>query len=104
MKKEALPELATRSKGKVYNSEWAMALETESMLQVMEIIARVSLMREESRGGMYRRDYPDTDNRDWLRNIVVKKKDGRINLEARPVVTTILKLPKREKIPYMVTK
>jgi len=41
------------------------------MLQVLEIIARASLMRKESRGAMYRQDYTGTDNKDWLKNIIV---------------------------------
>ncbi len=102
MSKEVLPNLATRSKGKVYNREWVAALENEALLQIMEIIARTSLMRKESRGAMYRRDYTSTDNRDWLKNIIVKSKDGQVSLETRPVVTTKITLPKREKIPYMI--
>ena len=102
MKKEVLPNLATKAKGKVYNREWVVALENDSLLQVLEIVARASVMRKESRGAMYRRDYPDTDNNDWLKNIIVKNKAGQVSLETKPVVTTKIALPKREKIPYMV--
>ena len=104
IKKEALINQATRSKERIYNSEWIMALENESMLKIVEIIASTSLMREESRGGMYRRDFPDTDNKNWLKNILVKQKNGHIQIEARPVVAKLLKLPKREKIPYLTKK
>jgi len=102
MKKDDLPNLATKSKAKVYNREWVAALENRAMLQVLEIIARASLMRKESRGAMYRQDYTGTDNKDWLKNIIVKTKDGQVSLETKPVVTTEVTLPKREKIPYMI--
>ncbi|MFC1956079.1 FAD-binding protein [Chloroflexota bacterium] len=102
LKEDVLSNQATRAKGKVYNCEWVAALENRSLLQVMEIIARASLMRTESRGCMYRRDYPDTDNKDWLRNIIVKNRDGQISLETKPVVTSVVKLPDRKKVPYMV--
>lgn len=49
-KKEVLPNLATKAKGKVYNREWVAALEDRALLQVLEIIARASLMRKESLG------------------------------------------------------
>ena len=60
-------------------------------------------MREESRGALYRRDCPDTDNKNWLKNIIVKNKDGKVSMDTKPVVTSsLLTLPKAEKIPYMV--
>ncbi len=102
MNREVLPNLATKAKGKVYNREWVAALENQAMSLVLEIIARTSLIRKESRGAMYRRDYPDTDNKDWLKNIIVKNKNGQVSLETRPVVTNRMTLPKPEKIPYMI--
>ena len=103
MSREELPNMATKAKGKVYNREWVIALENEAMLRVLEIVARASLMRKESRGAMYRRDYPDTDNKDWLRNIIVKNKNGQVSLDTKPVTTTRTALPERKKIPYMVS-
>ncbi len=102
MQKEVLPSLATKTKLKVYNREWMAALENRAMTQVLEIIARASLMRKESRGAMYRRDYPDTDNKDWLKNIIVKNRADQVSLETKPVVTAKMILPEREKIPYMI--
>lgn len=103
MKKEMLANLAVKNKGKIYNREWVAALENQSLLRVMEIIARTSLERKESRGAMYRRDFPDTDNKDWLKNIVVKNKDDNISLELKPVVVSSrIKLPARERVPYIV--
>ncbi len=103
MKKETLPNLVVKSKGKIYNREWVTALENEALLLVMEIVSRASLARKESRGAMYRRDLTETDNKEWLKNIIVSNKDGKVSLEAKPVVTTSrITLPAREKIPYMV--
>ncbi|MBA7583845.1 hypothetical protein ES708_25795 [subsurface metagenome] len=102
MKKEMPSNMATKAKGKVYNREWVAALENKAMLQILEVIARASLIRKESRGAMYRRDYPGTDNKDWLKNIIVRNKDGQVSLETRPIVTTKITLPRREKIPYML--
>ena len=41
----------------------------------MQLVAQSSLAREESRGALYRRDFPKTDNVNWLKNITVQK-DG----------------------------
>ena len=102
IKKDDLPNLATKSKAKVYNREWVVALENKALLQVMEIIASASLMRKESRGAMYRLDFTETDNQNWLKNIIVTEKAGKVNLETRPVEATIVELPERKKIPYMI--
>ncbi len=103
MKKETLPNLVVKNKGKIYNREWVTALENEGLLLVMEVVSGASQMRKESRGAMYRRDLIETDNKEWLKNIIVSNKDGKVSLEAKPVVTTSrIKLPAREKIPYMV--
>lgn len=102
MKNEFIPNQFTKFKGKVYNLEWVKALENGFMLQTLEITASAALMRQESRGAMYRTDFPETDNKDWLKNIIVKKENNELKLEARPVVVKKIKMPKLEKVPYMV--
>ncbi len=102
LKKDMLPNQATKHKGKIFNREWVVAIENEALLQIMEIIARTSLMRKESRGALYRLDCPDTDNKEWLKNIIVANKGGKVSLETSPVVATRMKLPPATRIPYMV--
>jgi len=102
IKNEVIPNQVTRFKGKVYNLEWITALENEFMLQVLEITAHASLIRKESRGAMYRIDYPETDNKSWLKNIIVKKENNELKLETREIAAQKIKMPKREKVPYMV--
>jgi len=104
IKKDLLPYIVTSCKEKIYNREWMEALEIDSIVTLLEIVIRASLMRKESRGAMYRKDYPDTDNKNWLKNIIVYKEKGKIVLETLPVINYIVKLPKPEKVPYMVPK
>ncbi len=49
------------------------ALELRNLLKLAEIEARVCLERKESRGPHYREDYPQQDDKNWLKSIVVKK-------------------------------
>ncbi|WP_375491556.1 fumarate reductase/succinate dehydrogenase flavoprotein subunit [uncultured Jatrophihabitans sp.] len=44
--------------GRAFNPGWHLALDLRNMLQVCECIAKAALMREESRGGHTRDDYP----------------------------------------------
>jgi succinate dehydrogenase/fumarate reductase flavoprotein subunit len=95
MKNEELPQIEVRAKERVFNREWIQVLELENMLTIMEIVCRTSLSRKESRGALYRRDYPDTDNINWLRNQIVSLKEGKIEIRSEPVVVTKIEPPKK---------
>ncbi|MFC1864553.1 FAD-binding protein [Chloroflexota bacterium] len=56
-----------------------------NMLVVSEIVVRAALLRTESRGAHYRSDYPEENNREWLKNIVISKKNGEMSLSTVPV-------------------
>jgi succinate dehydrogenase/fumarate reductase flavoprotein subunit len=70
---------------KRYNLELLDALELPLMLDLAEAITRSSLMREESRGAHVRLDYPQRDDKKWLKNILVHQKEGEMCLTLRPV-------------------
>jgi succinate dehydrogenase / fumarate reductase flavoprotein subunit len=61
---ERLEKLKERAKdvsaigGRAFNPGWHLALDLRNMLQVCECIARAALIREESRGGHTRDDFP----------------------------------------------
>ncbi|UCF55929.1 MAG: hypothetical protein JSW15_07370, partial [Deltaproteobacteria bacterium] len=67
-------------------------MEVRTRMLVGEIMVRASLMRTESRAGLYRVDYPRTDRSEWDKNIVVSQENGQMKLERQPVVATILPL------------
>ncbi len=79
---------------KKYNMEWVEALQTENLLTIMEMVTRGSLMRTESRGAMFRRDFPDTDGTNWLKNIVVRREGDSMTFRTEPVVITTLQPPR----------
>jgi succinate dehydrogenase/fumarate reductase flavoprotein subunit len=51
--------------------------------------------RTESRGALYRRDYSDTDNINWLKNQIVSLKSGKIDIRSEPVVVTKIGPPRK---------
>ena len=61
--------------------ELVEAIELKNLLTVGEIIARAALMRKESRGGHFRKDFPERDDNHWLGAITVKKTDGKPKLD-----------------------
>ncbi|GAA0949843.1 fumarate reductase/succinate dehydrogenase flavoprotein subunit [Nonomuraea longicatena] len=55
---------------RIYNPGWHLALDLRNMLLVSECVARAALLREESRGGHTRDDFPGM-NPDWRRKLLV---------------------------------
>ncbi|PZG16971.1 fumarate reductase/succinate dehydrogenase flavoprotein subunit [Nonomuraea aridisoli] len=54
----------------VYNPGWHLAIDLRNMVLVSECVARAALMREESRGGHTRDDFPAMDPK-WRRRLLV---------------------------------
>jgi len=91
MKQEELPQLCVTDNKTRCNREWIEALEIENLVLVAEMAAKAALMRTESRGAHYRRDFPKTDNQSWFLNIIIEQKDGEMMFQKVPVVTTLMK-------------
>jgi L-aspartate oxidase len=49
------------------------AWEAQNMLTVAEMILRAALMREESRGAHYRKDFPETNDKKWKKTIILNR-------------------------------
>ncbi|HEY3561342.1 MAG TPA: fumarate reductase/succinate dehydrogenase flavoprotein subunit [Kribbella sp.] len=74
-----------------FNPGWHLALDLRNMLTVSECVAKAALMRQESRGGHTRDDYP-TMSAEWRRKLLVcaLDADGGVN------VTEEQQIPMRE--------
>jgi len=67
--------------GSVFNSGWHLALDLENMLLVSDCIAHAALIREESRGGHTREDFPKM-NAEWRKfNLVSHLVNGEVFVE-----------------------
>jgi len=92
--KEALRKIETlkarakrvRAEGaRTYNPGWHTALDLRSLLAVAECCALAALERKESRGGHTRDDHPYTDDQ-WGRvNVVLRLRDGALQLSREPL-------------------
>ena len=81
-------KLKISSRARRFNREWIEAMTFHNMLDLGEMMASSALARTESRGAHFREDYPDMDNKNWLKNVLVRKKDGRMDVETSAVVIT----------------
>ncbi|MBM2832218.1 MAG: succinate dehydrogenase, subunit, partial [Dehalococcoidia bacterium] len=64
--------------------ELRAALEASAMLLAAEAIIKAALLRTESRGGFYRRDFPARNDRDWLRPVMVRYDREKGEVRAEP--------------------
>ena len=74
--------------GKIFNTELLNAWELGNLLDIAEVVATSALNRKESRGGHSREDYPDRDDKEWLKHTLITKKDGKLDITYKPVVIT----------------
>jgi len=84
---QTIEELTARLKGARVRDygELKRYLELENMMLLSEMVCRTALLRAESRGAHYRRDYPEEDNDNWLKNILVRKQGTKMRLTAVPL-------------------
>jgi len=69
-----------------YNPGWHTAMDLHNLLTVSEAIARSAASRPESRGGHFREDYPEKDEKfGKLTTVVRKSADGSMQLEHQAV-------------------
>ena len=77
---QKLPELAAKDGHGLLKCH-----EAKSMALCAEMTFRAALMRTESRGWHLREDYPERDDKNWLKWIIIKQKAGKMALFTEPV-------------------
>ncbi len=65
-----------------------------SMVPTAEMILRSELFRQESRCGVWRKDFPMTDNINWLKWIALEKRDSKMYLYTEDIPTPYIKPPR----------
>jgi succinate dehydrogenase / fumarate reductase flavoprotein subunit len=64
--------VAVGDKGRVFNQALQFVLELGFMIDCAEAIVVSAIDRKESRGAHARTDFPDRNDRDWLRHVLVR--------------------------------
>jgi succinate dehydrogenase/fumarate reductase flavoprotein subunit len=86
--KERYQRVGVQEKGRVFNASLLFHLELGNMLELAEAIALAALHRKESRGAQFRRDFPERDDENWLKHIVVRYTLEGPSFDYSPVTVT----------------
>ena len=93
-----LPRICVPDSSRIFNKGLIEGLEATHMLELSEMTVRAAIMREETRKSHYRTDFPKRDDKKWLKNIVISKKDGKMLFTTILPVITKLVPPKEEEV------
>jgi succinate dehydrogenase / fumarate reductase flavoprotein subunit len=89
-----------------FNPGWHLALDLRNMIAVSECIARAALIREESRGGHTRDDFPTMDP-NWRKvNLICAGAGGSIEVSEQPMTAMredLITLFKRDELSKYLT-
>ena len=82
---EQISHVSLQNKERKVNQALVRFLELENMLLLAESVARGALAREESRGSHTRTDFPERDDRNFLKHTLVGFRDEKMFVSYQPV-------------------
>ena len=86
--KERYKHVSLQDKGRVFNTDLIFTLELGFMLDCAESIVLGGIGRKESRGAHSRTDYPNRDDENWLKHMLVTRTDDGPEVSHLPVTIT----------------
>ena len=102
VRREVIPQMGLPNVSRNFNTAWIDALDVMSMLDVCEATVHSAKHRCESRGPFFREDYPYSDNKNWLRKVIMKKLGDEIQFTSAPYEMKYVQ-PRRDLDPFFDT-
>jgi succinate dehydrogenase / fumarate reductase flavoprotein subunit len=86
--KERFKHVRVGDQGQIFNTDILEAWELGSLLDIAEVTAVSAVERTESRGAHAREDYPERDDKNWLKHTLAFLEADGISLRYKPVTLT----------------
>jgi succinate dehydrogenase / fumarate reductase flavoprotein subunit len=86
--KERFKDIKVEDQGLKYNMNLIEAWELSNLIDIAHVTASSALARKESRGAHSRDDYPDRDDKKWLKHTLAWMENGGVRLAYKPVKIT----------------
>jgi succinate dehydrogenase / fumarate reductase, flavoprotein subunit len=89
---ERMPDVRVTDRSLVWNSDLVETLELDNLLAQAVVTMDSARNRTESRGAHAREDYPDRDDKNWMKHTLawLDPKTGKVTIDYRPVHTYTL--------------
>jgi len=89
---EQMPDVRVTDRSLVWNSDLVETLELDNLLAQAVVTMDSARNRTESRGAHAREDYPDRDDKNWMKHTLawLDPKTGKVTIDYRPVHTYTL--------------
>ena len=81
-------KVGIHDRGQRFNTDLLEAIELGFLLDLAEVVVVSARNRKESRGGHMRDDFPDRDDKKYMKHTMAYKKGEKIEIDWKPVVIT----------------
>jgi succinate dehydrogenase / fumarate reductase flavoprotein subunit len=83
--RESFANLGLTDRSLIWNTDLVEALELDNLLSQATVAIHAAANRHESRGGHAREDYPNRDDKNWLKHTLTWLQKDEVKIDYRPV-------------------